>query len=344
MSKKSQAILPFFAVQLVCMMVFMIVLLSLLTMTKNVKFTINEFDENTAFLLAGRRLLSSADCFASEDREIFYDNESNRIYTGTRIFPNVLDYNKLLDYENFNCIRKDFYDREADVLSGYWDAANATGAVFSYRIKVVDLKTGESVYDSAVSNDFATSLVGRINKTEEGSTGVVAGTDRCGVRYGSGWWISGTTFGGGCSDNSFKSCTSGRCVVGGISNTSEVKPYWNILDSGVGGNKCIYVFNDTKVSNFSDDNVTAMTYKDLTNSNPNPNPIWANITWTQFDTTCESINGSRSMIIPTMLKIDNELHPAVMYLQTCLIRGQKHEGLTLLEINYEPKTGGQGCV
>jgi len=345
MRRKAQAILPFFAVQLVCMMIFIIVLLSLLTMTKNVKFTINEFDENTAFLLSGRRLLSSADCFAYEERSLFYDSKTQELYSGTRILPNVLDYNKLRDYENFNCMRNDDYDKVEDVIAGYWDAANATGAAFSYRIKIVDLKTGGYVYDSVISNNFSTSLIGRIDKTEDFSKSTWSGgTDKCGTRFGANWYVSGNAvFGYFCVDDSFKSCAEGRCIIADGKETANVTPYWNIQSDPLALTTYSYVFNDTDVPNYADDNTGLTMYLDVSTSPNDIDPIWQSKNWTQWDTTCASVNGSRSMIIPTMLMINKELHPAVMYLQTCLIKGEEFKGTTLLEIAYTPPQKVEGC-
>jgi hypothetical protein len=361
-SKKSQAILPFFAVQLVSIMVFIIVLLTLLTMSKDVRFTINEFDERTAFLLSGRRLVSSADCFAYEERALFYDTNVGRFYSGTKVFPNILDINKLLDYENFNCIRKDFYDKEDDVLAGYWDAQNATGGVFSYMIRVVDLTNGQEVYDSPATKDYATSLVGRINKTETAT--VFNATNKttcealggywkpaddsrdaecttsidCGI-YGGEWYDS---WNGCINDLDFKTCAKGRCYNSSnsdpIKTITDVRPYW-IVPYYANSSQCLYVFDNTKVTNFSDDNATALTVNDTDNA-----LILRQMDWGQFDSSCENVNNTRSMVMPTMMRVGNELHPAVIYIKTCLLFGQNYEGRTLLEIEYKPNTGGQGCV
>ena len=69
LNKKGQAILPFFALNLIALMIFFIVVLSLLTMAKNLQFTVDEFNAKTLPLIAQRRLISSADCFAAEIKE-----------------------------------------------------------------------------------------------------------------------------------------------------------------------------------------------------------------------------------------------------------------------------------
>lgn len=330
MRKKSQAILPFFAVQLVSMMIFIIVLLDLLTMTKDVKFTINEFDARTAFLLSGRRLVSSADCFAYEDKGLLFDG--GIIREGSRVFPNILDYYKLVDYENFNCLRKDFYDKKSDVTSGYWDAANASGMAFKYDIRIVDLKTGEEIYNSTTygnPDNSSTSLIGRIDKIESTSWSLTS--DDCTDRYGSVWTrITNCNFvatktvvkkGHSHTTNQpvdFASCALGRCGKGSTASESDIKPYW---DTSAG--ECDYSFMDTQVINFGSDRLHTTD-------------------WTPSDTTCASTNSSPlSMAMPTMIKVGDELHPAIMYIQSCLISGSKYAGTTLLEIEYKPPTGGK---
>ena len=59
MSKKSQAILPYFGVQLICIIIFFIVVISLMTMTRDVKINVQEYDEETFALLTYRRWLAS---------------------------------------------------------------------------------------------------------------------------------------------------------------------------------------------------------------------------------------------------------------------------------------------
>ena len=114
-SRRSQAILPFFAVQLIGIVIFFIVLISLLTLSKNVRFVVSEFDETTAFYLVSRRLLASPDCFAFQSNGILYSAETDKLISGKRIYPNIIDENKIKDYEFFNCIRKDFFDKSVDL-------------------------------------------------------------------------------------------------------------------------------------------------------------------------------------------------------------------------------------
>jgi hypothetical protein len=327
--KKAQAILPFFAVQLVSMMIFMIVLLTLMTMTKNVKFTISEFDDRTAFLLASRRIVSSADCLAYEERGALYDQNSDYVYSGARVFPNLLDWSKINDYENLNCMRKDFLDKKSDVYSGYWDALNATGGTFKYTIRIVDLKTGLDVYDFAATDNSTTSLIGRVTKDESLADSKTSNWgDDCSDRYG-GWHRTQE-----CYDidllnmHDAKNCLDGRChhdsqeSWGVVGQSSGFKPYWN---TSLSEGQCEYSFVDTKVTNFA-------------------NSQLKQTEWTQSDLTCAGYNNSKSMVMPTMIKVGNEIHPAVLYLQTCLIFGPKYEGRTLLEIQYKPPVGGTGCV
>jgi hypothetical protein len=329
LNNKSQAILPFFAVQLVSIMVFLIVLLTLLSLTKNVRFTLNEFDEHTAFLLAGRRLVASADCFASEEQSIYYDQQTGTLFTGSRIYPNTLDYSKLLDYENFNCMRKDYYDRLNDVLAGTWDAANGTGLVFKYSVNVIDLATGNDVYYT--SDGVATSIVGRISKNEKLDLTALS-SDYCTSRYGGTWGRIGQ-YSGACGGGDDPTCLAGRCtdlVYGTTARTlANIRPYWETTGS------CEYSFTSTKVPNLAD---TGM-------------PAWEQKTWNQFDTSCEAANATvRSMVVPTMLKIwvgatnNFVTDPALMYLKTCVILGQHYSEPTLLEAVVNPPQGGTTCT
>ena len=94
MSKKGQALLVAFAGHLIGIMIFFIVLIALLTMTQNIRFTIKEFDENTAFLLTTRRIVSSPDCLAYEDRDIIMNPVAQDISFASRVYPNTIDINK----------------------------------------------------------------------------------------------------------------------------------------------------------------------------------------------------------------------------------------------------------
>jgi hypothetical protein len=318
MSKRGQAILPFFAVQLVSVLVFLIVLLTLLTMTQNVKFTISEFDERTAFLLTGRRLVSSADCFAYEERNLIARSEV--LYFGSRVFPNLLDIGKVLDYENFNCIRKDLYDKKSDVFSGFWDAANATGGALKYSIRIYDLESGKNIYDpdpqalcGGENCYFATSLIGRVTKSEifTKAPGLFQQSS-CQERYGFDRI-------GECKAEDPDECKKGRCK-GGPQN--EIRPFWNLT---VPEGKCEYSFTGTKVSNFADTSRST----------------WEQTDWDQFDTVC-SEEQSRSSVVPTMIKVGNEIHPAILFIKSCLVFGSEYEGRTLLEIEYKPPVGQPG--
>lgn len=162
MKKRAQMLLPFFALQLIAIIIFFIVLLVLLSLTKNVSIAVNEFDKDTAFYLATRRLVSTADCFATEEKGIVAVETGDRLLFNSRVYPNIVDEYKLYDYENFNCMRKDFYDKLSDVNQGVWDANEGTGAAFKYRLKVYDFTDKTFVYDS--SDNTASSLIARINK------------------------------------------------------------------------------------------------------------------------------------------------------------------------------------
>ena len=311
-------------------MIFMIVLLTLMTMTKNVKFTISEFDDRTAFLLSARRIVSSADCLAYEERGALYDQGSDTLYSGARVFPNLIDLSKVNDYENLNCIRKDFLDKKSDVLQGYWDALNASGGAFKYTVRIVDLKTGKDVYNYAATANASTSFIGRVTKNESTKdSGDSTWGDDCSDRYG-GWSRTQECYSGWPGPDNIN-CLKGRCnddsknSWGVVKDPTGFKPYWNTTPSK---GQCDYSFVSTEVTNFGD----------------RSRPALQQTEWTQTDLTCAGYNNSRSMVMPTMIKVGDEIHPAVLYMQTCLIFGLKYEGRTLLEIQYKPAAGGTGCV
>jgi hypothetical protein len=105
---------------------------------------------------------------------------------------------------------------------------------------------------------------------------------------------------------------------------------------------CYYTFDDTNVPDFTDDNSTAQTIGDLKDSG-RTSAIWKQTRWDQFDTTCAGVNSTRSMVMPTMLKVGDEIHPAVMYIKTCLISGQNYTGRNMLEFQYTAPAGGTQC-
>ncbi len=356
--KKGQALLVFFALQLVSIMIFFIVLISLLSMTQHVKFTIREFDENTAYLLATRRIVSSADCLAYEDREIIVNLESQQLKFVSRVFPNIIDKNKVIDYEHINCMRKDNYDLKADVAEGVWDAAKGTGAAFKYDIAVVDLSGETPQFVTGLTNPttikegIVTSLLGRINKklvpckVNYKNRGNIAGCNldyhaMCGCDYS--WNANGcvddegNTYGCYVSDICksttaypyTQSCKKGDCYVDNYddhppnlfsgacviednkSDPGGILPIWKVYEP-------LYVFEGTVAANTSKENYQIGI-------------------WNQLDTTCFDASSVKRTIIPISIYDNGELKPGVLLIQTCLLEGENHQGMTLPEIEFKAK-------
>ena len=138
--RKGQSLLVFFGVQLISIILFIVVLLALLTMSKSVNYRVQQFDEETSHLLVTRWLLSSADCLAYEHRDIVVD-EANTIFL-RKVNPFVIDVNKLWDYEHYNCIRMDSYDIRSEVSREVYDASVGGGVALKYDIVVFDLEEG----------------------------------------------------------------------------------------------------------------------------------------------------------------------------------------------------------
>lgn len=172
--KKAQSLLVFFIVQLICIAVFFIVVISLITMSTNVNFSIMEFNQKTENILLNRWLLSSPDCLAYEDIALLVDEGGVDLFR--RTFPNIIDVSKIRDYEHVNCIRKEKYDLLFDVDEGVIDAKYGSGAGLKYDIIVFDLSGDEPIaltgpnpggvteHTSLKEEITTTSLMGRVSK------------------------------------------------------------------------------------------------------------------------------------------------------------------------------------
>jgi hypothetical protein len=393
--KKGQAILPFFALQLVSMMIFIIVLLVLLTMAREVKLTVNEFDERTSFLLAGRRLFASSDCLAYESRDMIFDTTQNVLLTGSKVNTGVIDQNKLFDFENFNCLRKDYYDLQEDVESGYIDAVNATGGAFKYDIIVIDLVTKQNVTNPQVQ----TSLVARVLKSEQDCHKI----DTAASSEHSGLTLSYTgpcvdKFGGDfsciyvcnyeqttASDPNCNKCDVIDSILGKIGSPDcfgNIDKCWtdaqkNFEDSGITKDdlqRCISAIcsDDTAFINMgckygrceqendeffskpliepnaigilwnttrADENSADYAFSGVTVVDPHD--IRDKMDFNQNKLNCEGKEGVQSAVFLTMLKTpdDVELHPAVLILKTCVVKGSEFENTPILELTQKPKPG-----
>ena len=70
---------------------------------------IRSSDQGSRHLLTLRRMISSSDCLAYEAQNVRVMKVGEEIIPliGKRVFPNVIDVNKLKDFDHMNCIRLD---------------------------------------------------------------------------------------------------------------------------------------------------------------------------------------------------------------------------------------------
>jgi hypothetical protein len=326
-SKKSQAILPFFAVNLISMMIFLIVLITMLNLKTEVYFASNQFDATTESLLAQRRMVSSADCLAYEERAVGYKNGD--VLYGDRIFPNTVDKNKILDYEHFNCMRRDTYDIIDEVQQGYWDAANGTGSVFKYSMRIYDAQAKTDIIPNAAYNNTATSVIQRVDKTEftQGDS-CNSYSNECKNRFGPGWC---TQVSNNCNIDTDNDCLDGRCV----SDSGEHRPLWGYGSQTIANSHrstCDYTIESTSVIDFSDIAPEGSNADNLA-------PYIAD----QRDITCTAGSAPFYTVIPTMIKVGNDLHPGIISFGSCVIYGSKWKPEPILEARYEPGNKGTPC-
>ena len=327
-NRRAQAILPFFGLQLISIMIFFIVLLTLLTMSKNVNMVVNEFDEQTAFLLASRRMFSSADCLAAEEVDAIYDPISKQVITGKRVLPGVVDQKKIFDYQNFNCMRKDLYDKKSEVEKGLWDASIGSGATFRYGLVAFDAETKEFLHNSTGVEGFRAyylnSFIGRVNK-EDFNCNDDWLRDVCEDRYGKSWDciqfgqsnIPGHV-GGRCQNNVGESSwtdvtTWGQGSPGG---KEPVRPYWKVGDPAY----TVYRVDGADV-----------------------NSKYNQINLRQYDDTCATENDTKRGVFPVLMQVDKNLHPTYILFESCVKQGTKYEGRNVFTITVKPKAGSE-CV
>lgn len=338
---KKGSVLLFFVVQLIGIILFFIVLFSLLSMTQTVRFTISEFDENTEFLLITRRLVTSADCFAYEERNM--TQKENTLLFARRVYPGVVDVSKLFDYEHFNCIRRDYYDKLEDVRKNVWDPINGTGAAVKYDVSVVNLTKDGIVYlynpdDTSRSpyEHLETSLLARINKklapcanARQWLSIYSPCCDKIGYYYDD---YGNLRTRCGEYNDSFCDTESAKCPKGYVctKNTyskfigtcaqkdaeeyspENVFPQWRVYDP-------LYRFN----------NIPSFNVKEEFNKTLGIYPPYL---WNQSRTRCRE---GRASVVPVMLYNNGKLSPGLLYIRVCVLKGQNYKGMTLPEITYK---------
>lgn len=332
--KKAQSVLPFFALNLISLFIFFLVVIALLVMAKNLRFSLNEFDEETLPLMAQKRIISSADCFAYEIKDMTFDS-SGTLVSGTRVYPGILDINKLTDVDYFNCMRKDKYDIDTEQYSkkGIWDAEEGVGASFKYSVTIFDPVTGTALYKQYASDDDpnqadVNSIVMHTNKKEKSCNKFL--TDVC-EHYGKDWDCIQY-----CSDAQKKGplgiiCESGRCEyqTGLFQMTgTAIKPYWDLRTPRV-------TTLSTQVIPPSENYETMHWY-------PEGNTDTAD----GYSLLCSDQANTRRTILPVMINYrDNNpagnIRPGIIIFESCVITGAKYDGLSVFEdLVINPEAGG----
>ena len=347
--KKGQSLLVFFGVQLICIILFFVVLLSLLTMSRSVSYRVQQFDEETTHILITRWLLSSSDCLAYKSNEIFV-TESGIDFT-SRVFPYVVDVNKLWDYEHINCIRMDTFDLKID-LGDTHDALFGSGIALKYDIIAFDLSGNEirvltgpnssSTYqpqfdDSEPLLEYTTtSLLGRIYKQPIHWQAYYRTTSRCVEKN----WLDGG---------------------------SNITSHWIEHDGSRKMEKCFdwsydyrqfdytrspskpdiryradYVFGFPFHILVHGDVITqrwAAIIMELNSTEEENGETYMRMSiWHHQNMTCSG-HPARQKIFPVTLYDNGEFKQGAIFIQTCLIKGSEYTGLNPLNFQHESVRG-----
>ncbi len=131
--------LPWFVLNFVGLITFIIVLIVVITLQKNVYVTAKSMDLRSSYLLMSQELISTRNCLAYEDRYITFVNSSSPHYQlNIYIQPGIIDLSKFKDFYHFNCIRYDYkYAKETS---------------FIYGMKLLDISTGK--YYNDLTGDY----------------------------------------------------------------------------------------------------------------------------------------------------------------------------------------------
>ena len=357
--KKGQSLLVFFGVQLICIILFFIVLLSILTMSQSVSFRVQQFDEETNHILITRWLLSSADCLAYEEKTLIIEESSMNLLT--RVYPYVLDVNKVWDYEHVNCIRMDQYDLQSDVMKvitdipSLWnwirpsrkvrtiDASVGRGIGLKYDIVVFDLSeeevkvlTGQDAWfesttisiDDDIEDYTTTSLLGRVYKQPYQ------------------WWISSwQAFGLPCYEermldgqlyrthHTFRErCYDWRIdytqLIGGVGGRfDEDMPHRAYQPDYVFGFPAIHKNNDLGEDYFHKQYWAAIIAEPIDESRTRLS------VWQHEDMNCYD-RAVRRTFIPVLLHQDGNFKHGAVMVQTCLLEGSEYRGMSLADFEF----------
>lgn len=117
----------------------------------NVSSRAESLNEETLYYNFGRRLISSSDCFAYKNYDVYFDDSS--IQSFSRESPGIIDMSKIFDYNHQNCLRY-------DLVSGSYEQ-EATAPDVSFPALVYEITVTDLVNDTTFSfkNDFYKSQV-----------------------------------------------------------------------------------------------------------------------------------------------------------------------------------------
>ena len=125
--------LPWVAINVVGMIMFVIILVSILSMQKNFYMTVKELDKRTALMQMGREFLTSPNCVTYEFTDYTYLNSTRRVKLIDIVKPGIVDPYKYMDFYHFNCMRFDFKHVEDN------------GMTMAYAAKLKDVNTGRII-------------------------------------------------------------------------------------------------------------------------------------------------------------------------------------------------------
>ena len=118
--------LPWVAINIVGMIVLIVILISILTLQKNISMGAKEIDKRTATLMMLREFITSPNCVAYEEGTYHYYNGSKlRLIYSDVVHPGIIDVYKYRDFYHFNCLRYDSKNDRNEITYAYqarlWD-------------------------------------------------------------------------------------------------------------------------------------------------------------------------------------------------------------------------------
>ncbi len=146
--------LPWFVVNIIGIITFVILLIAILSLEKNFTMTAKDLDEQTFRMLAIRELVTSPNCWAYSKVEYKFNGNgyTYQIYT----VPGLIDYHKITNFYNFNCLRFDYYFNDQ--------------ITYGYIVSLEDLKEKKQVLFAASYNYKETYQIKDLGEHSNGMT------------------------------------------------------------------------------------------------------------------------------------------------------------------------------